>query len=169
MNRALVNKLAQNDAKWRGIACKMTKDYDEAQDVVQEMYVKFLGANYDTDAYASVGDGLVILTMKNIWIDRIRKRESSKTVIIGEDYDVEDSVSNFEIEDNDLDYIERFKNLPMRQQELILESYDFSVREIADKLNINYVYVHRQIHKGLQDVLLVDYNSYKNSNLKFKK
>ena len=43
MNSALVEKLAESDAKWRGIAIKMTKDYHEAQDVVQEMYLKFLG------------------------------------------------------------------------------------------------------------------------------
>lgn len=169
MNRALVEKLAQDDAKWRGIACKMTKDYHEAQEVVQEMYMKFLNKNYDNDTYSSVGDGLVILVMKNIWIDRIRKREAKKTVLIGEEYDVIDNVSDFEVEDEHLEYLERFDELPMRQQELILESYDYSLREIAERFNINYVYVHRQIHQGISYVLGDNYDKYKNSNLKFKK
>ena len=169
MNRALIDQVAKKDAKWRGIAVKMTKDYDEAQDVVQEMYIKFMGKAYDTEAYKTVGDGLVILVMRNIWIDRIRKRESKKTVLIGEGYDIEDNISDFEVEDKHLPFLHRFNELPMRQQELILESYDYSLREIADRYNINYVYVHRQIHKGLKYVLGDDYDKYKNSNLKFKK
>ena len=131
--------------------------------------MKFLNNNYDSDTYTSVGDGLVILVMKNLWIDRIRKRESKKTVLIGEEYDVIDNVSDFEVEDEHLEYLERFDELPMRQQELILESYDYSLREIAERFNINYVYVHRQIHQGISYVLGDDYDKYNNSNLKFKK
>ena len=111
----------------------------------------------------------MMILMKNIWIDRIRKRETSKTFIIGDTYDIEDKVSNFEVEDEHLKYIKRFKELPYRQQELILESYDYSIREIAERFNINFMYVQRQIHKGLKYVLRDEYDKYNNSNLKYKK
>ena len=169
MNRELLNTLSKDDAKWRGIALSITKDVDEAEDIVQEMYLKFSEDNYDNDKYSKVGDGLVILVMRNIWIDRIRKREASKTVRIGEDYDIKDNVSEFNVNDEDKVYIERFNDLPMRQQELILESYDFSVREIAERHNINYRYVHRQIIAGIKEVLREDFDKYVNSNLKYKK
>ena len=74
--------------------------------------------------------------------------------------------SEFEVEDHQLKYIERFNELDWRQQQLILESYDFSVREIAKKFNINRTYVHRQIHEGLKYVLKGEYINYENSNLK---
>ncbi len=38
MNRELINKLAEDDAKWRNIAFSFTKDYEEVQEVVQERY-----------------------------------------------------------------------------------------------------------------------------------
>ncbi|MCP4484779.1 MAG: sigma-70 family RNA polymerase sigma factor [Flavobacteriaceae bacterium] len=169
MNRDLINKLAEDNDKWINIALSITKDYDEAQDIVQDMYLKFSTDNYDNDKYEKVGDGLVILVMRNIWIDRIRKRETSKTNRIGEGYDVEDKLSSFEFDDENVVYSERFNELPMRQQELILESYDFSVREIADRHNINFMYVQRQIHKGIEYILGDDYDKYNNSNLKYKK
>ncbi len=169
MNRDLINKLAEDNDKWTNIALSITKDYDEAQDIVQDMYLKFSSDNYDNDKYEKVGDGLVILVMRNIWIDRIRKRETSKTVRIGEGYDVEDLISDFEVTDKDNIYIKRFNELPMRQQEIILESYDFSVREIADRHNINYRYVHRQLVAGIESVLKDDFDKYNNSNLKYKK
>jgi RNA polymerase sigma factor (sigma-70 family) len=169
MNRELINTLAKDDAKWRGIALSITKDVDEAEDIVQEMYLKFSEDNYDNDKYLKVGDGLVILVMRNIWIDRIRKRETSKTVRIGEDYDIKDNLSDFDVNDEDKVYVERFNELPMRQQELILESYDFSVREIADRHNINFMYVQRQIIAGIKEVLREDFDKYDNSNLKYKK
>ena len=168
MNRALIETLTKDNEKWRKAALNITRDYDTAQDLVQDMYLKFSTKTYDK--YEEVTDFLAILVLKNIHNTNLKKNwNTSRLILNDEGFDVKDNVSDFEVEDEHLPYLKRFEELPMRQQELILESYDYSLREIAEKFNINYVYVHRQIHQGLNYVLGDNYDKYKNSNLKFKK
>ncbi len=167
MNRKLLSDLAKDDKKWRKIAYYVCKDYDKAQDLVQDMYIKFSGDNYDS--YEKVSTFLASLTIKNIWLDSIKSTKNKNTVRMPDYFEVEDVLSNFEVEDEHLKYLERFDRLPMRQQEFILESYDFSLREIAKKFNIHYSYVNTQIHEGLRYVLGEDYHKYSNSKNKNKK
>tara|TARA_R110001592_G_scaffold185078_1_gene429024 strand:- start:689 stop:1213 length:525 start_codon:yes stop_codon:yes gene_type:complete len=171
MNRELINKLTKDDAKWRNVAYKICGDYDVAQDLVQEMYLKFSKDTYND--YTDVTDYLAALVIRNEYMRGMKKNYTSagdnKEVRLPEGFDIADEVSEFEVEDEHLGYIERFNELPMRQQELILESYDYSIREIADRFNINFMYVQRQIHKGLKYVLGNEYDKYNNSNLKYKK
>jgi len=82
---------------------------------------------------------------------------------IDDSFDVIDNVSDFEVDETDAVYIERFNELPKRQQELIFESYYYSLREVADKFNLHYSYVHTQIKKGIKYILRDDYYKYKNS------
>lgn len=84
-------------------------------------------------------------------------------------FDVVDNASNFEVDDTDAVYIERFNELPQRQQELIFESYYYSLRELADIHNLNYLYVHRQIKEGIKYILKDDYYKYKNKRNKNNK
>ena len=59
MNRELINKLTKDDAKWRNVAYKICGDYDVAQDLVQEMYLKFSKDTYND--YTDVTDYLAAL------------------------------------------------------------------------------------------------------------
>jgi DNA-directed RNA polymerase specialized sigma24 family protein len=152
--------LAKDNDKWRRMAQIICNDYDTAQDLVQLMYIKLMN-------YEKVNSSLVAKTLRSVWIDDLRKRKN--TQLLSEDIQIEDVVSEFEVDDKHKDYIDRFDELPMLQRELILESYDFSTREIANRHDIHYVYIHRQIHKGLRHVLGDDYSNYKSSNLKFLK
>jgi len=171
MNRDLINKLAEDNDKWRDIAFKVCGDYDTAQDLVQEMYLKFSKDTYND--YKEVSDYLVALVIRNEHMRSIKKNYTPdgdlKKCRIPEGFDVENRISSFEFDDENIVYIKRFNELPMRQQEIILESYDFSVREIADRHNINYRYVHRQLVAGIESVLKDDFDKYNNSNLKYKK
>ncbi len=171
MNRELINKLSKDNDKWRDIAFKVCGDYDTAQDLVQEMYLKFSKDTYNN--YKEVSDYLVALVIRNEYMRSIKKNYTPdgdlKQSRIPEGFDLADNTSEFEIDDDNVKYIERFNELPMRQQEIILESYDFSVREIANRHNINYRYVHRQLVAGVESVLKDEFDKYNNSNLKYKK
>ena len=167
MNRELINKLTEDDTKWREIAFYICGDRDTADDLVQEMYIKFSRGNYDK--YKKVSPFLASLTIKNLWYDMSKSKVNKTTSRLNGNYDVKDNGSDFELEDEHLGYINRFNELPFRQQEFILESYDFSLREIAKKFNIHYSYVNTQIHEGLRYVLGDDYSKYNNSKNKNKK
>ena len=157
-----LTELSKHNDKWIKAAMSFCKeDKSLAMDLVQDMYIKLA----DKD---SVNDGYVFITIKNLWIDSFKTMKVKYEGFI-EDYldlDVADGVSNFEPKDSEQIYLDRFNELPMRQQEFILESYDFSVRQMAEKFNTNRMFVQRQIHKGIEYVLQDEYDKYSNSNLK---
>lgn len=155
----MLEKLVQRNKDWIAIAQNICGDYHKAQDIVQDMYIKLQNSKFESDWF-------VIHTMRNLYIDQIRK---NKEDLFLEDINLKDYNNTFEPNDKEQSYIDRFNDLPMVQQELIQESFDKSTRQIGREFNINYCYVHRQIHKGLKKILKEDYKQYKNSNLKYLK
>lgn len=156
----MLEKLVQRNKDWQNLAYRICGNYDHAQDLVQEMYIKL--SNYER-----VNEALVAITIKNLWLDLLKKKK--REVSIERFYSLPDNNKIFELDDEQNIYLQRFNNLSMTQQELILESFDKSTRQIGREFNINYCYVHRQIHKGLKKILKEDYKKYKNSNLKYLK
>jgi RNA polymerase sigma factor (sigma-70 family) len=155
----MLEKLVQRNKDWLSIAKNICGDYHKAQDIVQDMYIKLQNSKFESDWF-------VIHTMRNLYIDQIRK---NKEDLFLEDISLKDYNNTFEPNDKEQEYLDRFNDLPMVQQELIQESFDKSTRQIGREFNINYCYVHRQIHKGLKKILKEDYKKYKNSNLKYLK
>ena len=152
--------LAKRNEDWRNLAYRICGDYDLAQDLVQEMYIKI-------SEYEKVNEALVAITIKNLWLDI--KKKKNREVTIEDFHSLPYKDSKFQLDDTQLKYLNRFESLPMVQKELIQESFDKSTRQTGRDFNINYCYVHRQIHKGLKEILKEDYNLYKNSNLKYLK
>jgi DNA-directed RNA polymerase specialized sigma24 family protein len=156
----MLERLSKRNEEWRNLAYRICGNYDHAQDLVQQMYLKLAD-------YKRVNDAMVAITIKNLWLDLLKKKnrevgiDSFHSLPYGDNY--------FEPSDKQIEYLDRFDDLPMVQKELIKESFDKSTREIGREFNINYCYVHRQIHKGLKKILKEDYKEYKNSNLKYLK
>jgi DNA-directed RNA polymerase specialized sigma24 family protein len=152
--------LAKRNEDWRNLAYRICGDYDLAQDLVQQMYIRLKD-------YKEVNEAMVAITIKNLWTNILKKK--NREVSIELFHSLEYGNENFEPDDKELEYLNRFEALPMVQQELIQESFDKSVRKIGKDFNINYGYVHKKIHEGLKEILKDDYNLYKNSNLKYLK
>jgi len=156
----MLEKLAKRNDDWRNLAYRICGNYDHAQDLVQQMYLKLAD-------YKRVNDAMVAITIKNLWLDLLKKK--NREVGIDSFHSLPYGENTFEPSDKQIEYLNRFDDLPMVQKELIQESFDKSTREIGREFNINYCYVHRQIHKGLRKILKEDYKEYKNSNLKYLK
>ena len=160
-----LQEIALHDSKWRSIALKITKNEAHADDIVQEMYLKL------AEKEEEVNDYYITLTLKSIFLDNYRKKVN-KLNYAGqlEQYkEVEDNADDFEATDKEQELLDRIDNLSYTQKELLEESYDRSLRDIGDTYNINYVYVHRQIKKAVEQVLGEDLHLYKNSSLKYLK
>ena len=156
----MLERLSKRNEEWRNLAYRICGNYDHAQDLVQQMYLKLAD-------YKRVNDAMVAITIKNLWLDLLKKK--NREVGIDSFHSLPYGENTFEPSDKQIEYLNRFDDLPMVQKELIQESFDKSTREIGREFNINYCYVHRQIHKGLKNILKDDYNQYKNSNLKYLK
>ena len=156
----MLERLSKRNNDWRNLAYRICGNYDHAQDLVQQMYLKLAD-------YKRVNDAMVAITIKNLWLDLLKKK--NREVGINSFHSLPYGENTFEPSDKQIEYLNRFDDLPMVQKELIQESFDKSTREIGREFNINYCYVHRQIHKGLKKILKEDYKEYKNSNLKYLK
>lgn len=156
----MLEKLVQRNKDWQNLAYRICGNYDEAQDLVQEMYIRLKD-------YEVVNEAMVAITLKNMWTNILKKKNREHS--IDGFYSLTYDSQTFEATDKEQKYLDRFNNLPMVQQELIQESFTKSVRQIGEDFNINYGYVHKKIHEGLKKILKEDYKQYKNSNLKYLK
>ena len=94
--------------------------------------------------------------------------ESKETLMVIEGY-IHD-INDFEIDDDQKIYIDRFDKLPYHQQVFIKESYDKSYRQLEEKwVHINYAYIYRETNKGIKLILKDDIELYKNKRVKYQK
>ena len=130
----MLEELSKKDEYWRQIAFKICKDKYLADDLVNEMYLKL----YNNEK-ASI-DWYVIIVIRNLFIDFTKQR-----IEISVDEITPKEINNtFEIDDNELELI---KALKWWERELLELSFDHSLRELGEKLNINYAFIHRTIKR----------------------
>ena len=128
-------ELSKKDSYWRTIALKICRNKFMADDIVQEMYIKLCDNDKDKN------DFYVIIVMRNIFLDTIKK---DKLFLDVDNYDLKDTSTTFEIDDNEKELIEGLK---WYEKELIEMSFDKSFHEIQRELNINYQFVRRILNK----------------------
>ena len=155
-----ITEIAANDKQWREIAYMICRDKDLADDMVQDMYLKLMNIDKKVNKY------YITLTLRSIFIDSIRR---NKSVRLNEDLPIADKSHSFEPTDEEAEILKKIEELPYHQQEFIAESFDKSLREIEAEFGINYGFIYRNIHKGIDAVLGEDKHLYKNSSLKFRK
>ena len=161
-----INELAEHDAKWRTIALKITCNKMTADDLVQDMYIKLMDNDKDLNDY------YVTMTLKSIFTDGVKKTSmKNRTQGLVNEEQIEDESNKFEADDKQQALLDKIQSLPFHQQEFIAESYDNSLRKIEGIYDINYGFIYRELHKGLEDVLGKNGKDkmYSNNNLKIRK
>ena len=128
--------LATKDSKWREIALKICKDKMLADDIVQEMYLKL------ADCQKQINDFYVIIVMKNIFLDHIKKEKLN--VSLNKFYNLEADEITFEIDDQQKKIID---DIYWVAKDYLIMSYDMSLREMAKALNTNYAFIYRTMKK----------------------
>lgn len=137
-----LNIISKKNKKWISYANSLTKDMDEAKDIVQDMYLKMYNVDKEVD------DFYVIATIRNIFFNKVKQK--SKTVPLVFDIEVD---SSYEINDEELDLINKFNDLKFYERILITENLDKSVRNIAKEYNVNYMFVYRKIKEAKNKIL----------------
>ena len=144
----MLKELCKNDKKWREIAFKLCSDKALADDIVQDMYLKSLRYN------KPLNDAYIYFMLKCLFLDYCRKKNNNSMISIENLHFIKDNVSLFEIDDNDLEILNRYDNLDWKQKELIEMSYDKSLRQIEKEFPlINYAFAFRAIKAGRNKIL----------------
>ena len=128
-----------------GYAMALTRNHAEAEDLVQETYVRAMQAMRKLRADSNI-KGWLLTILRNIWFNQLRKRRNAPQMV---EIKTEDGIANNIVEpskdSHDL-YVSKLEaeqvraaihELPAEFREVILlrEYEDFSYREIASVLH----------------------------------
>lgn len=126
----MLEELAKKDTLWRKKALQICKDKDLADEIVQEMYLRFYRLNTTkTDEF------YVIETLRNLFIDYKKKPYNSELIETPQQ-------EKFEPDDKEQEILQ---NLNWHEIELIEMNYNNSVRKIARELNCCHNFVRREL------------------------
>jgi len=143
----MLEELAKKDKKWREIALKICKGKDLADEIVNRMYLRLYDRNPDKD---KLTDYYVIATIRNLFIDHCKER---KHVSIESLYYLPDEQTDKTFSDEELEIILIANDkLKWWEKQLLIESYDKSLRQIEKEFNINYQFVNRHNKKSITTV-----------------
>jgi len=153
-DETLLDKLVKDDARWRMVALKLCGNKEMADDLVQDMYLKVA-------EYKSINASFVYKTIKSLFLLSFRNKKLESL----ENYDnISNRDSTFEPDDYQQSVLDKFNELYWIDQELIIESYDRSLREIQKEYPmIHYSYAHRTINKSTREVLGDDFDEKHNN------
>ena len=158
----MLKELSKKDKLWRTLALRLCGDRNTADDIVNEMYLR----RYDNDRGQETTDYYIFCTMKSIFLNM---KKTNRLIAVG-DIVTEQAVNEmFEPDDNQQELLNKAKELPYTQRELLELTYDNSLRDIQNEFGINYVYVYRAVKRARETILGDNIGQYNNKRLKHKK
>ena len=155
-----LTEISKKDKYWRVVALNICKDKSLADDLVQEMYLKVFEMKTK-----EINDFYIATIINNLFLDICRKKNIE--VDISEIYNLSSNDNEYEFNDEDLKIIDKANKLNWLKTKFLELNYDNSIREIANKYNINYGFIYRQLKIAREEILQEDYERlYKNKRFK---
>tara|TARA_R110000772_G_C13310212_1_gene439986 strand:- start:28367 stop:28906 length:540 start_codon:yes stop_codon:yes gene_type:complete len=176
----MIKYLADNNTTWFSIAMNITKNKQDAEDLVQDMYLKVHDLKLSTeDKERRSNPSFISVVLWNMFKEKVRSNKNTKNLVISiDEYDnkvIVNQVSmssgkEFEVDDKQLSTLSKANQLSVEEKTLISLNYDYSIRQLAEIKETNYGTVNRSLEKIRRKVLQDDYStSYKNKRLKYRK
>jgi DNA-directed RNA polymerase specialized sigma24 family protein len=134
----MLEELCKRDKDWRRMAFHICKRKELADDIVQDMYIKF--SNYKKP----LNDYYIFFAIKHIFTDYLRK-ENIKI-------ELNENLCNFDEYDYETDQIkelalEKVKQLPYFEKELLTVTQEISQRQLARETDISFIVINQTIKK----------------------
>jgi RNA polymerase sigma factor (sigma-70 family) len=137
----MLEELAKRDKDWRKMAFHICKSHDTADDIVQDMYLKF--ANYDK----KVNDFYIYFAIKSIWLDRLKDKKT-KTVELIDNFNIFADTYDFELDEIKEITLKKVKQLPFFERELLkVTTQEMSQRELSRQTGINLLVIQKTVKK----------------------
>ncbi len=160
----MLEQVAKKDKVWRELAYKLCGNKQDADDLIQDVYIKLyeLSQKYDKK---ELKDSYVRSCIYHLFYDKQRQKKQFvdiKNVIILED------IQSDGLTDEEIELIERVKNMDRAYYPIYLQmSYDNSIRQIAEQLDTDYGFIWRKLKRARQEALKEDYEKkYRNKRNK---
>ena len=134
----MLDELCKRDKEWRKMAFHICKSKELADDIVQDMYLKF--SNYNK----SLNEYYVFFALKSIFLDYLRKEKTK--------VELNENLCNFDEYDFEQDKIkelalEKVKQLPYFEKELLTVTQEISQRQLARETDISFIVINQTIKK----------------------
>ena len=134
----MLEELCKRDKDWRKMAFHICKSKELADDIVQDMYIKFSNYNKVLNEY------YVFFALKSIFLDYLRKEKPK--------VELNENLCNFDEYDYDSDKIkelalEKVKELPYFERELLTVTQTISQRQLARETDISFIVINQTIKK----------------------
>ena len=137
----MLEELAKRDKDWRKMAFHICKSHDTADDIVQDMYLKF--ANYDKN----VNDFYIYFAIKSIWLDKLKDKKT-KTVELIDNFNIFEDTYDFELDEIKEITLKKVKQLPFFERELLkVTTQEMSQRELSRQTGINLLVIQKTVKK----------------------
>lgn len=139
----MLEELCKRDKDWRRMAFHICKSKDIADDIVQDMYIKF--SNYNK----SLNEYYIFFALKSIFLDYLRKEKTK--------VELNENLCNFDEYDLEQDKIkelalEKVKQLPYFEKELLTVTQEISQRQLARETDISFIVINQTIKKTKQQL-----------------
>ena len=139
----MLEELCKRDKDWRKMAFHICKSKDIADDIVQDMYIKF--SNYNK----SLNEYYIFFALKSIFLDYLRKEKTK--------VELNENLCNFDEYDFEQDKIkelalEKVKQLPYFEKELLTVTQEISQRQLARETDISFIVINQTIKKTKQQL-----------------
>lgn len=142
----MLEELAKRDKDWRKMAFHICKSHDTADDIVQDMYLKF--ANYDK----KVNDFYIYFAIKSIWLDKLKDKKT-KTVELINNCNTFADTYDFELDEIKEITLKKVKQLPFFERELLkVTTQEMSQRELSRQTGINLLVIQKTVKKTKQQL-----------------
>lgn len=126
----MLEQLAKRDKDWRKMAYQICGDKNTADDLVQDMYLKF--ANYDKE----LNDYYIFFAIRSIYLDSIKKRKLDIVTNEIENLSLLENEYCLETDKFETDIILKIQSLPYFERETTLVTQQISQRELARQTEI---------------------------------
>lgn len=165
-----IEKVVPANSKLYRFAFRMLANKEEAEDIVQETFLRLWTKRMQLNSYKSI-DALAMIITKNLCIDLLKSR---KKFIMNDDENISDlelssPYNKTELEDSVMNVNKIINQLPEQQKMIIqlrdIEGYSFEEIEKILEININTIRVNlSRARKKVRDTLAKQYDYELNRN-----
>lgn len=157
----ILSQVSKHDDKWREISTKITGNKYEADDLVQDMYLRLHHYKIEKWNYS-----FIILLLYNLFKDGKKAIKTDNKEVDGVTKEEEESYT-----DRDLLILKEIDKVLTTDEKKLLElNYDLSSVQIAKNLDQCRIKTYRKIIAIRKKVLKDSFDTdYKNRRLKYKK